>query len=431
LQRKNKMEKFIINGGYPLTGDVKINGAKNAALPIIAASLLTKENVTLTRIPKVSDVFTMLRVLQTLGCKTKWEGSTLCIDASHINSTEAPYKLVKKMRASYYVLGPLLGRFNKAKVSLPGGCALGTRPVDLHIKGLKSLGATVDIKHGYLSCKARKLKGTRIILKGPHGSSVGATINVMMAASLANGTTLIEEAAREPEVIDVANFITSCGGKITGMGTPIIHIRGCQKLHGIRYSIVPDRIETGTFLIAAAITKGNVTVQRCVPEHNRALLNLLKEYGSKLNVKKNSIRISTGKTIKPLSIRVGPYPEFPTDLQPPMTSLLSLTPGNSNIVETIFENRFMHVPELVRLGANINLIDRYTAVIEGVKELQGAPVMGSDIRASAALIIAGLAAKGETHVSRIYHTDRGYEKIEYKLSKLGAKIKRVSDPHAP
>lgn len=425
------MEKFIINGGFPLTGDVKINGAKNAALPIIAASLLTKEIVTLTQIPRVSDVFTMLKVLQTIGCKTKWERNTLLIDASKINSTEAPYKLVKKMRASYYVLGPLLGRFNKAKVSLPGGCALGTRPVDLHMKGLKSLGAKVDIKHGYLSCKAKKLKGTRIILKGPHGSSVGATINVMMAASLADGTTSIEEAAKEPEVIDVANFINSCGGKIKGMGTPIIHIEGCKELHGTNYSIVPDRIETGTFLIAAAITKGNVIVKRCVPDHNRPLLSLLKEYGSELNIQKNSISISTGKNVKSLSIRVGPYPDFPTDLQPPMTALLSLTPGNSNIVETIFENRFMHVPELVRLGANIDLIDRYTAVIEGVKELQGAPVMGSDIRASAALIIAGLAAKGETHVSRIYHTDRGYEKIESKLFKLGAKIKRVPDPYAP
>lgn len=425
------MEKFIIKGGYPLTGDVKINGAKNAALPIIAASLLTKENVTLKQIPRVSDVFTMLKVLQTIGCNTKLKGNVLSIDASQITSTEAPYKLVKKMRASYYVLGPLLGRFNKAKVSLPGGCALGTRPVDLHIKGLKSLGANVDISHGYLSCKARKLKGTRIILKGSHGPSVGATINVMMAASLADGTTLIEEAAKEPEVIDVANFINSCGGKIRGMGTPIIQIDGCKELHGTNYSIVPDRIETGTFLAAAAITKGNVTVKRCIPEHNKALLNLLEEYGSKLHIKKNSIKISTSKNVNPLSIRVGPYPDFPTDLQPPMTSLLSLTPGNSNIVETIFENRFMHVPELVRLGANISLIDRYTAVIEGVKELQGAPVMGSDIRASAALIIAGLAAKGETHLSRIYHTDRGYEKIESKLSKLGADIKRIPDPNAP
>ena len=425
------MEKFIIKGGIPLRGNVKISGAKNAALPIIAASLLTEEPVTLRRIPKVSDVFTMLNVLKTLGCKSYWKDDALTLDASNIISTEAPYELIKKMRASYYVLGPLVARFNEAKVALPGGCALGSRPVDLHIKGLKTLGAKVEIKHGYVTCKAKNLEGKRIMLKGQHGTSVGATINVMMAASLSKGVTKIEEAAMEPEVVDVANFLNRCGGKIEGMGTPIIEIEGRKKLKGTEYSIIPDRIETGTFLIASAITKGNVIVKKCNPEHNRALIHLLKEYGVEIQEGKDYLSISPPKTVKPLSIQVGPYPSFSTDLQPPMISLLSVTLGNSTIVETIFENRFMHVPELIRLGADINMIDRYTAVIKGVKQLSGAPVMASDIRASAALILAGLVAKGETHISRIYHTDRGYEHLEKKLSRLGARIERVSDPDAP
>jgi len=425
------MEKFIIKGGIPLRGNVKISGAKNAALPIIAASLLTEEPVTLRRIPKVSDVFTMLNVLKTLGCKSYWKDDALTLDASNIISTEAPYELIKKMRASYYVLGPLVARFNEAKVALPGGCALGSRPVDLHIKGLKTLGAKVEIKHGYVTCKAKNLEGKRIMLKGQHGTSVGATINVMMAASLSKGVTKIEEAAMEPEVVDVANFLNRCGGKIEGMGTPIIEIEGRKKLKGTEYSIIPDRIETGTLLIASAITKGNVIVKKCNPEHNRVLIHLLKEYGVEIQEGKDYLNICPPKTVKPLSIRVGPYPSFSTDLQPPMISLLSVTLGNSTIVETIFENRFMHVPELIRLGADINMIDRYTAVIKGVKQLSGAPVMASDIRASAALILAGLVAKGETHISRIYHTDRGYEHLEKKLSRLGARIERVSDPDAP
>ncbi|TET77921.1 MAG: UDP-N-acetylglucosamine 1-carboxyvinyltransferase [Candidatus Cloacimonadota bacterium] len=425
------MEKFIIKGGIPLRGNVKISGAKNAALPIIAASLLTEEPVTLRRIPKVSDVFTMLNVLKTLGCKSYWKDDALTLDASNIISTEAPYELIKKMRASYYVLGPLVARFNEAKVALPGGCALGSRPVDLHIKGLKTLGAKVEIKHGYVTCKAKNLEGKRIMLKGQHGTSVGATINVMMAASLSKGVTKIEEAAMEPEVVDVANFLNRCGGKIEGMGTPIIEIEGRKKLKGTEYSIIPDRIETGTLLIASAITKGNVIVKKCNPEHNRVLIHLLKEYGVEIQEGKDYLNICPPKTVKPLSIQVGPYPSFSTDLQPPMISLLSVTPGNSTIVETIFENRFMHVPELIRLGADINMIDRYTAVIKGVKQLSGAPLMASDIRASAALILAGLVAKGETHISRIYHTDRGYEHIEKKLTRLGARIERVSDPDAP
>ena len=425
------MEKFVIRGGTPLKGTVEISGAKNAALPILAACLLTEDEVTLRKIPKVSDVFTMLKVLNMLGCKTKWQGNKLTVDAANVNSTEAPYELVKKMRASYYVLGPLLARFRKAKVSLPGGCALGPRPVDLHLKGLKALGGNVEIKNGYVSCKTKKLKGNKIILKGPHGPSVGATINVMMAATLSEGKTTIEEAAMEPEIADVANFLNSCGAHIKGMGTPIIEIEGVKKLYGTDYTIVPDRIETGTFLIASAITKGKVTVKKCKPEHNRALLQLLKEYGAQINYDKNSITISPAKHKQPLSIIVGPYPAFPTDLQPPVVSLLTVTPGNSTVIETIFENRFMHVPELIRLGANIKMVDKYTIIIQGVKHLSGAPVMASDIRASASLILAGLAASGETHISRIYHTDRGYEHLEEKLSRLGADIKRVSDPIAP
>ncbi len=425
------MEKFIVSGGIPLIGTVHISGAKNAALPIIAASLLTGEKVVLKRIPKVSDVFTMLEVIGTLGCKSKWQNRVLTIDTSNLFSTEAPYELIKKMRASYYVLGPLLARFKQAKVALPGGCALGSRPVDLHMNGFNKLGAKVKIEHGYVSCETKELHGNRIILKGLHGPSVGATINVMMAASLATGVTTIEEAAREPEVEDVANFINACGGKITGMGTSILSVEGCKKLKGIEYNIIPDRIETGTFVIAAAITNGRLTIKETKPEHNRALLAVLKNYGAQVETDKTSLRISSQKEINSVSIKVAPYPDFPTDLQPPISALLSLTPGNSTIVESIFENRFMHVPELRRLGANIEMLDRYTVIIRGVKQLSGAPVMASDIRASAALILAALAAKGETHISRIYHTDRGYEHIEKKLSKIGAKIKRVLDPNAP
>jgi len=425
------MEKFIISGGVPLRGTVHIGGAKNAALPIITASLLTGDKVVLKGIPRVSDVFTMLKVIDILGCKSRWKNNILTIDTSSLVSTEAPYELIKKMRASYYVLGPLLARFKNAKVALPGGCALGSRPVDLHIKGFKKLGANVRIQHGYVSCTARKLKGSRIVLKGPHGPSVGATINVVMAASLSNGTTIIEEAAKEPEVTDVANFINACGGKISGIETSILTIEGCKKLKGIEYSIIPDRIETGTFLIAAAITKGTLTIKKVRPEHNRAIIEILRSHGAKIHEGKDSLKIFPSKETRPQSVKVAPYPDFPTDLQPPLSALLSLTPGNSTIVETIFENRYMHVPELRRLGADIEMLDRYTILITGTKQLSGAPVMASDIRASAALILAGLAAKGETHISRIYHTDRGYEHIERKLSKLGAKIKRVQDPNAP
>ena len=425
------MEKFVIKGGIPLKGSVEISGAKNAALPIVASCLLIEKPVLLKRIPKGNDIFTMLKVLNTLGCKSSWDKENLILDASNITSTEAPYDLVKKMRASYYVLGPLIARFNTAKVSLPGGCALGQRPVDLHIKGLRALGAKVEFKHGYVSCKAKRLKGKRVNLKGAHGSSVGATINVMMAASISDGITIIEEAAMEPEIVDVANFLNKCGANINGMGTPIIKIKGKKKLHGTEYSIIPDRIEAGTFIIASVITKGNVTVKKCQPEHLKTLINLLKEHGVDIHKGKDYISISPLKNTKPLSIQAGPYPSFSTDLQPPMVSLLSVTPGNSTVVETIFDNRFMYVPELTRLGADIKLIDRYTAIIKGVKQLSGAPVMASDIQGSTALILAGLIAKGETHIARIYHTDRRYVQIEKKLTKLGARIERVTDPHAP
>ena len=425
------MEKFIIQGGVPLKGSVAVNGAKNAALPIVAACLLTEKPVKLKRIPKGNDVYTMLRVLKELGGSYSWVRDTLTIHAKEIISTEAPYDLVKKMRASYYVLGPLLARCRKARVSLPGGCALGQRPVDLHVKGLRALGAKVDFRRGYVACSARALKGTIMNLKGSRGPSVGATINVMMTATLSQGTTIIEEAAKEPEVIDVANFLNACGAAISGMGTPIIHVQGKKKLHGCEYTIITDRIEAGTLLMAAAITKGKVTLKKCRAEHLVSLIKLLEEYGATIKTGKQSVTISSPKKPSPLSVVIGPYPAFPTDLQPPMTALLAVTPGNSTVVETIFENRFMHVPELVRLGADINLIDRYTAMIKGVKQLDGAPVMASDIQGSTALILAGLAAKGETHISRIYHTDRRYVHIEKKLAKLGAKIKRVHDPGAP
>ncbi len=425
------MEKFIIKGGKPLKGSVTINGAKNAALPIVAASLLTAQPVKLKRIPKSRDVYTMLEVLKELGCTYSWKGKTLTIHAKHITSTEAPYELVKKMRASYYVLGPLLARCKKARVSMPGGCALGQRPVDLHVKGLRALGAKVDLKRGYVACSADMLRGKRMNLKGSRGPSVGATINIMMAATLSRGETTIEEAAKEPEVVDVANFLISCGAEISGMGSPIIHIKGKARLKGTEYTIIPDRIEAGTLLMAGAITKGKITLRQCRAEHLTELIKLLKEHGATVRIEKNTVSLSSPPKPKSLSVVVGPYPAFPTDLQPPMTALLSVTPGNSTIVETIFENRFMHVPELVRLGAQIKLVDRYTAVIKGVKRFEGAPVMASDIQGSTALILAGLAAKGETHISRIYHTDRRYVHIEKKLAKLGADIKRVHDPIAP
>jgi UDP-N-acetylglucosamine 1-carboxyvinyltransferase len=425
------MEKFVIKGGVPLQGSVAVNGAKNAALPIVAACLLTAKPVSLKCIPKGKDVYTMLKVLKELGSSYSWTRDTLTIHAKHIISTEAPYDLVKKMRASYYVLGPLLSRCKKARVSLPGGCALGQRPIDLHVKGLRALGVKVDLSRGYVNCSASALKGTRMNLKGLRGSSVGATTNIMMAATLSQGITTIDEAAKEPEVVDVANFLNACGADISGMGTSIIQITGKKRLHGCEYSIIPDRIEAGTLLMAAAITKGKVTLKKCCAEHLGSLITLLREYGATVRSVKQTVTISSPRKGKPLSVLVGPYPAFPTDLQPPMTALLSVTPGNSTIVETIFENRFMHVPELVRLGADINLIDRYTAIIKGVKQFEGAPVMASDIQGSTALILAALAAKGETHISRIYHTDRRYVHIEKKLAKLGARIKRVHDPAAP
>lgn len=425
------MEKFVIKGGKSLKGAVTVSGAKNAALPIVAACLLTAQPIRLKRIPKGKDVHTMLDVLKELGCSYSWKGNILSIHAKRITSTEAPYELVKKMRASYYVLGPLLARCNRARVSMPGGCALGQRPVDLHVKGLRALGAKVDLKRGYVTCSADKLRGTRMNLKGPHGPSVGATINTMMASTLAQGTTIIEEAAKEPEVVDVAHFLNSCGAEISGMGSPIIHIKGKRRLKASEYAIIPDRIEAGTLLMAGAITRGNITLKQCRAEYLAELINLLEEYGATVHSERNSVSLSSPRKPKPLSVVVGPYPAFPTDLQPPMTALLSVTPGNSTIVETIFENRFMHVPELVRLGADITLIDRYTAVIKGVKRLEGAPVMASDIQGSTALILAGLVAQGETHISRIYHTDRRYVHIEKKLAKLGANIKRVHDPIAP
>lgn len=425
------MEKFVIKGGVPLRGSVSVSGAKNAALPIIAGCLLTEKPVRLKRIPKGNDVYTMLRVLKELGCSHTWKGNTLTIQAKRITSTDAPYDLVKKMRASYYVLGPLLARCNRARVSLPGGCALGQRPVDLHVRGLRALGARVTMRGGYVTCSAPQLKGIRMNLKGPRGSSVGATINVMMAATLSQGTTIIEEAAKEPEVVDAANFLNSCGAAVSGMGTPIIQIKGKKKLGGCEYAIIPDRIEAGTLLMAAVITRGRITLNHCRADHLATLIKLLEEYGATVRTTKHSVTISSPQQPRPLSVLVGPYPAFPTDLQPPMTALLSITPGHSTIVETIFENRFMHVPELERLGANIRLIDRYTAIIKGAKQLEGAPVMASDIQGSTALILAGLAAKGETHISRIYHTDRRYVHIEKKLAKLGAKIKRVHDPAAP
>ena len=415
------MDTILIKGGKKLKGEVEISGAKNSALPIIASSILSTEECVLTNVPLLKDIQTIKLVLESMGARVRRDGYTFAIDAKDLKSCEAPYELVKTMRASVLVLGPLVARFGEARVSLPGGCAIGTRPVNLHIAGLQKMGAEVEIKYGYVEVRAKRLKGANISFDI---STVTGTENIMMAAVLAEGETVIGNAACEPEVVDLANFLIKRGAKIKGAGTDTIIIDGVSRLGGGTYEIMPDRIETGTYLISGAITGGDVTVRRCIPSHIEAVLSKLSAVGVKTEVFSDSIRVVADRGISAVDVRTMPYPGFPTDMQAQIMALMTISNGLSVITETVFENRFIHVPELRRMGAKIKLQENY-AVVEGVKSLSGAPVMATDLRASASLVLAGLVAEGQTEVHRVYHLDRGYESMERKLSGLGADIVRV------
>ena len=419
------MNKLMINGGIRLEGDVRISGAKNAVLPILAATLLAEGPATIENVPHLHDVTTTVELLGCMGVMVSIdEKLSVEVDCSTIENYTAPYHMVKTMRSSILVLGPLLARFGEAEVSLPGGCAIGSRPVDLHIKGLQDMGAEIDVSNGYIHAKAKRLKGTRLVMDIV---TVTGTENLMMAAALAEGTTIIENAAREPEVVDLADFINAMGGKVSGAGTDTITIEGVETLHGTRYRVLPDRIETGTYLVAAAITGGKIKVKDTAPKLLDAVIDKLREAGAKVEVGDDWITLDMeGKRPKAVSIRTAPYPAFPTDMQAQFAALNTIAEGTATVVETVFENRFMHVQELKRMGADIE-IEGNTAIIRGVEALTSAPVMATDLRASASLIIAGLVASGETEVQRIYHIDRGYENIEEKLALLGARIRRTHE----
>ena len=417
------MKKLKIQGGHSLRGEIHISGSKNAALSIIAASIMTEERIVLENIPHLEDVTTMIRLIAGMGVSvTLADDNKLILDSSKIRNFLAPYDLVKTMRASILVLGPLIARFGEASVSLPGGCAIGARPVNLHLDGLKAMGADVEINEGYICAKAKKLKGAHFSFSPV---SVTGTANLMMAGVMAEGQTILENAATEPEVINLGEFLLKMGAKIKGLGTRKIMIDGVNKLCSAEHKIIPDRIETGTFLVAAAITKGSVLLKKTQPEHLKSVLDLLSQTGAVIFFEEDTIELTMSLTnIKPADFTTQPYPGIPTDMQAQLMVLNAIAPGNSIVVETIFENRFMHVLELQRMGADISLSGN-TAYITGVKRLQSAPVMATDLRASAALVLAGLVADGETHIDRIYHIDRGYECIESKLSLLGAKVARI------
>ncbi len=415
------MKSIIINGGKQLNGEVVISGAKNAALPILTAALLCEGKHTISNVPRLADVTTLGRILQHMGVLFERSGHDIIIDSGGIAKPEAPYDLVRTMRASVLVLGPLVARMGRARVSLPGGCAIGARPINLHLMGLEKLGASVAIEHGYVVASAKKLRGAHIYFDTV---TVTGTENIMMAAVLAEGETILENAAREPEVVDLANTLVQMGAKIEGAGTDIIRIKGVSGLRSVNYSVMPDRIETGTFVIAAAITGGSVLIKKCHPGHLESVLSKVAEAGAEIRTAGDTIRVIGSRAIRPVNIKTLAYPGFPTDMQAQFMSLMTLADGTSVINETIFENRFTHVAELRRMGAQIEA-DGRTAIVKGVGKLSAAPVMATDLRASASLILAGLAAEGQTVVSRIYHLDRGYESIEEKLSALGADIKRV------
>jgi len=417
------MDKLQIRGGVPLEGEVKISGSKNATLPILAGAILASEPVVVGNVPHLKDVTTTIQLLARMGATvTIDERSRIEVDGSSIKDTTAPYELVKTMRASILVLGPLVARFGKADVSLPGGCAIGARPVNIHVAGLQAMGADITIDGGYIRARAGRLRGARLVLDTV---TVTGTENLMMAATLADGETIIENAAREPEVVDLANFLIAMGAKIQGAGTDKIVVQGVEKLHGTQYEVLPDRIEAGTYLLAGAITRGHVRLKNTRPDHLDAVLAKLTEAGAKVASGDTWIEVDMrGKRPRAVDVRTAPYPAFPTDMQAQFAALNTVADGVGTVIETIFENRFMHMLEMRRLGAEIRL-EGNTAIIRGVERLTGAPVMATDLRASASLVLAGLVAEGRTDVERIYHIDRGYEAIEEKLAQLGAQIKRV------
>ena len=415
------MDEILVRGGRKLTGTIAANGSKNAGLPILAATLLADGEYHIKNIPDLSDIRTMIKLLRTIGTEAEFTDHELRINTKKIKNHEAPYELVKIMRASIYALGPLLARCGQAKVSFPGGCALGARPIDYHLEALHKLDVTIQIKHGYIYAKTKGLKGSEIFFEN---KTVGATANVLMAAVLAEGTTVIENAACEPEISNLAEFLIKMGAHIEGHGTEIITVHGVKELHPTDYSLIPDRIEVGTLLIAGAITNGKITVTNCVPKHSGIVLNKLRDIGFIVETQNDSITIYNKGKNKPIEISTNPYPAFPTDLQPLFTALLSTIDGKSIINENIFSDRFMYISELQRLGADIKLSGSRIS-IDGGNKLSGAQVMAPDIRAAAALVIAALAAEGETRISRVYHLDRGYEHLENKLASLGADIERI------
>ncbi|MBP2645413.1 MAG: murA1 [Firmicutes bacterium] len=419
------MEKLIISGGKRLSGSIKVSGAKNAVLPIIAASLLSTTPSRLEEIPDLDDVCTISEVLGHLGAViSRDEPGTLVINGANITSCEAPYEFVRKMRASFYVMGPLLARKGEAKISLPGGCAIGTRPIDLHLKGFEALGAEIVLGHGFIEARAPQgLTGARIYLDFP---SVGATENIMMAASLAKGQTIIENPAEEPEIVDLANYINAMGGNVRGAGTNMIRIEGVKELHGTTHAVIPDRIEAGTYMVAAAISGGDVWIENAITEHLKPLVAKLKEAGVIIEERVDGVRVSGSGVLRAVDIKTLPYPGFPTDMQAQFMALMTVADGTSVVTETVFENRFMHVDELKRMGANIK-IDGRSAVVEGVTSLTGCQVKATDLRAGAAMVLAGLIAKGETEISCIHHIDRGYENLVDKLRGIGASIERVDN----
>jgi UDP-N-acetylglucosamine 1-carboxyvinyltransferase len=419
------MNKLIINGGAPISGMVRASGSKNAVLPILSATLLADEPVVVRNVPHLHDVTTTMELLGRMGVGiTIGEKMSIEVDATHLENTFAPYELVKTMRASILVLGPLLARHGKAEVSLPGGCAIGARPVNLHLMGLEAMGAEITVEEGYIRARADRLKGARIVMDQV---TVTGTENLMMAAALADGVSVIENAAREPEVIDLADFINAMGGKVRDAGTDTITIEGVERLKGCDYKVLPDRIETGTYLVAAAITGGKVLIKDTDPKLLDAVLAKLQEAGAIIDTGPDWIELDMeGRKPKAVNIRTAPYPAFPTDMQAQFCALNAVARGTGSVTETVFENRFMHIQELVRMGAKIHL-EGNTAIIEGTENLKAAPVMATDLRASASLILAGLVAQGETVVERIYHIDRGYDHIEEKLSGLGARIRRTTE----
>ncbi|MEG6617363.1 UDP-N-acetylglucosamine 1-carboxyvinyltransferase [Peptococcaceae bacterium 1198_IL3148] len=416
------MEKLLIRGGNKLNGTIRVGGAKNAVLPIIAATLLTGEQCRILGVPKLTDVYTIGTVLESLGAKVNMDDDEMQVTAAEITSSEAAYEYVRRMRASFLVMGPLLARTGKAIISLPGGCAIGTRPIDLHLKGFTALGAKIEYGQGYIEAKTKKLVASRIYLDFP---SVGATENIMMAATLAEGTTILENAAEEPEIVDLANFLNSMGAKIKGAGTKVIRIEGQKRLRGTSHNVIPDRIEAGTYMAAAAITGGNVLVDNVIVDHLKPVVAKLKEAGVKIVEEDNGVRVISSGQLKGVDIKTLPYPGYPTDMQAQMMALMTVAQGTSVITETVFENRFMHVNELRRMGAKIK-IEGHAAIVEGVPKLSGAQVKATDLRAGAALVIAGLVAEGHTEVSNLNHIDRGYYKLEQNLRQVGADITRIN-----